>query len=135
MSTSDSDKLPDYDIIYPPHCNTTVNRLRIDGRLHSVGDTVFIPALGYNGTIINLDKNKLEGIDVCLILTLPHDYGTPVTYTPLELRTGAGVSLCIMHHLYRKNVICNDTVRLSNCPTRIHESRDHYRLSRDYHHV
>ena len=52
----------DYNIEYPPSCGTTVNGLMIDGRLHSVGDNVSIPALGYNGTILNLDKNQLDGV-------------------------------------------------------------------------
>ena len=121
----------DYNIEYPPSCGTTVNGLMIDGRLHSVGDNVSIPALRYNGTILNLDKNQLDGVRVCSIWTLPHDYGISVTYSPLEPRTCVGVSCYIINHLYNNNVIFNDTVRLSNCPTRIHVSRNHYCVSRD----
>ena len=70
MSTASNSEL---NTEYQPQCNTTVNRLRIDGRLHSVGDTVFIPTLGYNGTILNLDKSQQDGVEVCSIWTLPHD--------------------------------------------------------------
>ena len=72
---------------------------------------------------------------MCSILTLPHDYGTPVTYSTLGLRVGVGVSYHIIHHLYNKNEIFNDIVRLSNYPTRIHVSRNHYRVFRDLYHV
>ena len=83
-----------------PQCNTTVNRLRIDGRLHTAGDTVFIPALGYNGTILNLYKREQDGVEECLIWTLPHDYGTPVNYSPFDLRAGVCVSTHIRLHFY-----------------------------------
>ena len=101
----------DNNIEYPPPCSTTINRLRIDGRLHSIGDTVFIPVLGYNGTILNLLKRQLDGIEVISILTLPHDYGEPITCSPFNLRAGVGVSTHIMLHFYEHNVFFNDTVR------------------------
>jgi len=72
---------------------TTINYLRIDGRLRSVGDTVFIPVLGYNGTILNLHKRQLDGVEVISILTLPHDYGEPITYSPFDLRAGVGLNI------------------------------------------
>ena len=98
----------------------------IDERLHSVGDTVFIPVLGYNDTILNLDKNQLDGVEVCSILTLPHDYGTPILYTPFDLRAGVGVSTHIRMHFDSHNVFFNHSVRLIDFPTRMHESRNHY---------
>ena len=106
--------------------STTINRLRIDGRLHSVGDTVFIPVLGYNGTILNLHKRQLDGVEVCSITTLPHDYGQPIIYSPFDLRAGVGVSTHIRMHFDSHNVFYNDSVRLIDFPTRIHESRSHY---------
>ena len=111
-----------------PQCNTTVNRLRIDGRLHSAGETVYIPALGYNGTILNLSKQVVDGVVEYLVLTLPHDYGTPVNYSPLDLRAGVGVSTHILLHFHSHNIIYYDNVCIRNYPTRIHSSRSHYHM-------
>ena len=107
-------------------CSTTINRLRIDGRLHSVGDTVFIPILGYNGTILNLHKRQLDGVEVCSILTLPHDYGEPVIYSPSDLQSGVGVSNHMIWHFESQNVFYDSSVRIFGFPTYIHHSRSHY---------
>ena len=128
MSTASNSGFNNY---YPPQGSTTVNRLRIDGRLHSAGDTVFIPALGYNGTILNIFKRELDGVEQCLVRTLPHDYGTSVNYSPLDLRAGVGVSTHIVLDFMSRNIMYNDNVCLRNCPTRIHPSRDHYYLMFD----
>ena len=105
---------------------TTINRLRIDGRLHSVGDTVFIPVLGYKGTILNLQKRQLDGVEEYLILTLPHDYGEPIIYTPSDLRAGVGVSTHMMRHFESHNVFYDASVQIFGFPTYIHQSRSHY---------
>jgi len=105
---------------------TTINRLRINGRLHSVGDTVFIPVLGYKGTILNLQKRQLDGVEEYLILTLPHDYGEPIIYIPSDLRAGVGVSTHIMRHFDSDNVFYDESVQIFGFPTYIHQSRSHY---------
>ena len=105
---------------------TTINKLRIDGRLHSVGDTVFIPALGYKGTILNLQKRELDGVKEYLILTLPHDYGEPIIYISSDLRAGVGVSTHMMLHFESHNVFYDESVQIFGFPTYIHQPRSHY---------
>ena len=105
---------------------TTINRLRINGRLHSVGDTVFIPVLGYKGTILNLQKRELDGATEYLILTLPHDYGESVIYRPSDLQSGVGVSNHMIWHFEKQNVFFDSSVRIFGFPTYIHQSRSHY---------
>ena len=105
---------------------TTIKRLRIDGRLHSVGDTVFIPALGYKGTILNLEKRELDGATEYLIRVLPHDYGESVIYIPSDLKSGVGVSNYMFSHFEDENVFFDSSVRIFGFPTYIHHSRSHY---------
>ena len=105
---------------------TTIHRLRIDGRLHSVGDTVFIPRLGYKGTILNLQKRVLDGHKEYLVNTIPHDYGEPVIYSPLELKSTIGVSNHMISHFQNINVFYDSSVRLFGIPTYVHPSRPHY---------
>ena len=72
----------DLDSAVPPP--TDHRRKRIAGRLLTIGDTVFIPQLGYNGTIIDFHRSR--------VMVLPHDYGYPDLFNPKHLRPGKGIS-------------------------------------------
>ena len=58
--------------------------IRISGHLLGLCNTIFIPELGYNGTIIDIKGQY--------IIVLPHDYGTPFRCLPSKLITGRGIS-------------------------------------------
>ena len=94
------------------------SRRRIDGRLHSIGNTVFIPNLGYNGTIVWFNNNS--------ILVLPHDYGNTQSYTATELKVGSGITPIIAGWLRENNIPHFDTVLLHQ-GTNIHPSCAHYK--------
>ena len=72
----------DLDSAVPPPLDS--RRKRIDGRLLGIGDTVYIIELGYNGTIINFTRSRVQ--------VQPHDYGYPDLYPPKKLRQGRGIS-------------------------------------------
>ena len=72
----------DLDSAVPPP--TDYRRRRIAGRLLSIGDSVFIPQLGYNGTIIDFYSRR--------VLVQPHDYGYPDSYLPRHLRPAEGIN-------------------------------------------
>ena len=59
-------------------------RRRIGSKLHIVGDTVFIPSLGYNGTILKFNPHTVN--------VIPHDYGYYWPYKISDLREGSGIS-------------------------------------------
>ena len=59
-------------------------RQRIAGRLLSIGDTVFIAQLGYNGTILDFRGKK--------VMVIPHDYGYPDLFQARHLRPGKGIN-------------------------------------------
>ena len=90
-------------------CSTEIpfdsRRTRISGRLVGVCDTVFIPELGYNGTIIDI-KGRY-------IVVLPHDYGTSFRRLPSKLRVGIGISSHQRRWLDRINVAFVDNCVLS----------------------
>ena len=72
----------DLDCSVPPPSD--FRRRRIAGRLLGIGDTVYILALGYNGTIVDFHRSK--------VLVLPHDYGYLDVYSPRHLKPGKGIS-------------------------------------------
>ena len=72
----------DLDCAVPPPSD--FRRRRIAGRLLSIGDTVYISTLGYNGTVIDFYRSK--------VLVLPHDYGYPDAYLPRHLKPGKGIN-------------------------------------------
>ena len=59
-------------------------RRRIAGRLLSIGDTVYINQLDYNGTIIDFRGSK--------VMVLPHDYGYPDLFHVRLLRPSQGIN-------------------------------------------
>ena len=63
------------------------NILRIQGRLHRIGDSVFIPALKCNGTILRFLSEFVE--------IQPHDYGTPIRRFPKNLQACSGINHCV----------------------------------------
>ena len=65
-------------------------RVRIDGRLKGTGDTVYIPRLGINGTIVNIHplRDPLTHLSV-----IAHSFGHYTEGYPIEdLREGSGIS-------------------------------------------
>ena len=66
----------DFDSSIPPPDNP--RRWKIDGQLKDIGNTVFIPSLKYNVTIMDLYGKS--------IVVLPHDYRYPDKYLPSQLR-------------------------------------------------
>ena len=66
---------------------SSVRRIRIDGRLKSIGDTVLIYSLARNGTIVDIRGDN--------ILVIVHHIGlnpTITIYSSEELRHGEGIS-------------------------------------------
>ena len=61
-------------------------RIRIDGRLNSVGDTVFIVSIERNGTIIDIRPNSVWVLPHYILLN-------PIVgnYSPADLRHGEGI--------------------------------------------
>ena len=83
-------------VIIPP----STEYRRIDGRLHTVGDTVLIPDLGYNGTILSFSR--------LYVRVLPHDYGPPVRRLTRNLRRGSGITIVQLSHLLEIGIKVND---------------------------
>ena len=75
-------------------------RIRISGRLVSVCDTVFIPHLGYNGTI--------TGIRGRIVTVQPHDYGPLIRDTPHNFQKGKVISTHQRRWLDRKGIAYHD---------------------------
>ena len=97
-------------------------RVRIDHALCTRGDTVFIPRLGYNGTIIRFTRSH--------VIVLPHDFGPCIWILPRHLRAGSGVTQWQRGYLSSLSVPVNDPVVL---PLRVrpHPSRRADRLLQD----
>ena len=89
-------------------------RMRISGKLLSIGDTVFVNNLGYNGTIMSFTRK--------FVVLLPHDYGSPIRCLPHLLSLGVGLSELQRQFLLRLNIPCNDPVKL-DCEVIPHPSR------------
>ena len=104
--------------IIPP----STHHRRIDGRLHTVGDTVLIPNLGYNGTILGFTHH--------FVVVLPHDYGPPIRRLSRNLRSGRGISLVQWSHLHSIGISINDTHRIYG-GTFAHCSRPNYNRTID----
>ena len=85
-------------------------RIRIDGRLRGVGDTVYIPFRGRNGTIIHI------GIDVVLVIV--HEWKISPTVEkfewPFDLKQGEGISPCIRSYLNVLRINFYDEVVIEN---------------------
>ena len=80
-------------------------RIRVSGRLLCICDTVFIPELGYNGTILDIVGR--------FVVVLPHDYGPSIRRLPRKLEYGRGISSHIRRWFDRINVAFNDDTILS----------------------
>ena len=78
--------------------------LRIQGKLHRIGDSVFIPDLNCNGTILRFLRT--------FVLIQPHDYGVSVRRLPRNLRIGSGINHCILLTLYSQGIYTRDNVIL-----------------------
>ena len=102
-----------------------IHRARIGGRLHSIGDTVFIPYLGYNGTILRFSGRNYVAV-------IPHDKGQPVLYLCSQLEKGSGINTSIRIWLKGNRIQVNDTYRHIHLQTHIHRSRPHYGFLRYY---
>ena len=77
---------------------------RIQGRLHRCGDSVFIPDLQCNGTILYFTKK--------IVALQPHDYGSSVRRQPSKLRLGCGINRCVRLTLYSLNIYFRDDIVL-----------------------
>jgi len=77
---------------------------RIQGKLHRKGDSIYIPDLKCNGTILDFDR-KLVSIQ-------PHDYGKSVKRLPKNLRLGCGINHCVRLTLHSLNIYIRDEVVL-----------------------
>lgn len=75
-------------------------RIRISGRLLSVCDTVFIPYLGYNGTITRISSG--------IVTVQPYDYGPLIRDNPNQFQKGKGISTHQRRWLDRKNIAYHD---------------------------
>ena len=73
---------------------------QIDGRLHTVGDTVLIVDLRYNGTILLFTPN--------FVRVIPHDYGHPIRRSPRKLRSASGITHGQRSHLLSIGIVIND---------------------------
>ena len=78
--------------------------LRIQGTLHRIGDSVFIPDLNCNGTILRFLST--------FVSIQPHDYGVSVRRLPSNLRIGSGINHCIRATLYSQGIYTRDNVKL-----------------------
>ena len=78
--------------------------LRIQGTLHRIGDSVFIPDLNCNGTILRF-LNTFVSIQ-------PHDYGVSVRRLPRNLRIGSGINHFIRENLHSRGIYTRDNVKL-----------------------
>ena len=79
---------------------TDNRQIRISGRLLRICDTVYIPELRYNGTIINIVGR--------FVIFLPHDYGPSISRLPRNLKTGNGISTHQRRWLDRISVAYHD---------------------------
>ena len=102
-----------------------VCRARIYGRLHSVGETVHIPILGYNRTILRFCGSEFVAV-------VPHDKGHPELYLCHQLKIGSGINTANRNWLMQNGVTFNDTYRNTNLPTLIHPSRPHFNCCPNY---
>ena len=75
--------------------------LRIQGKLHRIGDSVYIPDLKCNGTILRFSKY--------FVALQPHDYGATVRRLPKNLRIGCGINSFIRETLELKGIYTRDT--------------------------
>ena len=89
-------------------------RIRLDGKLHVKGDTVFIKDLNYNGTIIRFTSRW--------VVVLPHDYGGIFRRAISRFEYREGILLHQRRNLEERGVYYNDPVELHQ-GTFIHESR------------
>ena len=96
-----------------------VHCARIGGRLHSIGDTVLIPYLGYNGTILRFCEREYAAV-------IPHNNVHPALYLCLQLERGSGISMSIRMWLKSNGIQVNDTYHSINLPTLIHHTRPHH---------
>ena len=102
----------------PLFCRTTfVHRRWINGRLHSIGDTVFIIPLGYKGTIVCFNAGTT--------LVLPHVYGNVFPYWTCDLRSGSGMNNHIRAWLTQNHIHFNNPVHTASV-TQIHPSRPRF---------
>ena len=77
-------------------------RRRIGGRLLCIGDTVYIPNYGYNGTIIEFhSSNRTAQI-------IPHDFGNSETIELSDLHHGQGIPECIRRYLNERQIYYYD---------------------------
>ena len=66
--------------------------IRIDGRLNYIGDTVYIPHLGCNGTILDfVGRHHLTVIS--------HNYSFTIRTLPSSLKHGVGINCSQRTHL------------------------------------
>ena len=79
-------------------------RVRISSRLFCICDNIFIPDLGYNGTILDI-KGRF-------VIVLPHDYGPSIRRLPRNLRYGIGISTHIRRWFNQIDVAYNDNTIL-----------------------
>ena len=86
------------------HRGDTIIR-RIQGKLHRIGDSVFIPNLKVNGTILRFSRK--------FVVIQPHDYGVSVRRLPKNLRIGSGINYCVLSTLHSQGIYTRDTVKLS----------------------
>ena len=96
---------------------------RIQGKLHRKGDSIYIPDLKCNGTILHFDR-KLVSIQ-------PHDYGKSVKRLPKNLRLGCGINHCVRLTLHSLNIYTRDEVVLTKgtfpVPSRIEYVEPYFR--------
>ena len=85
------------------HRGETIIR-RIQGKLHRIGDSVFIPNLKVNGTILRFSRK--------FVVIQPHDYGVSVRRLPRNLHIGSGINHCVLLKLYSQGMYTRDTVKL-----------------------
>ena len=67
-----------------------IRRVRIDGGLKSIGDTVTIKNIGAKGTITDILFNQTRGI---YVLVFVHNYELRIKSIPIE-ELGDGVGIC-----------------------------------------
>ena len=75
--------ISDLDSHSPPP--TDHRRIRVGGRLKGIGNTVFVPHLGYNGMIVEIVGRRHLSV-------LPHDYGYTIKILPWCLMNGVGIN-------------------------------------------
>ena len=78
---------------------------RIQGRLHSIGDMVFISSLGCNGTLLKFQPGFGN---YCVVI--PHDKGQVQTYQATELEKGCGINTANRIWLRNNHITVNDHI-------------------------